>query len=497
MDDGYLFFQANPIELNIENDSIDIEIRITEGAQAIVNKITITGNDKTNDHVILREMRTRPGQKFSRTDIQRTIRELSQLGYFDPEKIGVNPVPNPQDGTVDINYSVTERSNDQVELSGGWGANRVVGSLGLTLNNFSARKFIHPSAWRPIPSGDGQRLSLRAQSNGIWFQSYNASFTEPWFGGKKPNSLSVSVFKSIQNTNGLPSKDPNRQGLNITGVTLGMGKRLKWPDDYFSLMHSANFQQYNAQNFGINHFFQNGVSNNFNIKETLSRSSIDQPIYPRSGSMFTLSLAFTPPYSLINGKDYTDLTSAQRYKIIEYHKWRFDGNWFTKLDKAGKLVLNTKIQFGFLGTYNSKVGEIPFGRFYLGGSGINNFQLDDRELLALRGYKDNAITPVAANQSSPIGGAAFQKYVVELRYPLSLNPSATIWLQTFVEAGNNFRKVKDFDPFNNFRAAGVGVRVFLPMFGLLGLDWGYGFDNVPWSPGANKGNIAISIGQQF
>lgn len=493
MDNGYLFFELVPVEVNVENDSIDLEIRIREGAQATIGEVRVIGNDKTNDHVILRELRTRPGQKFNRSDIIRTTRELAATGYFDPEQIGVTPYPNPVDGTVDIEYKVVERSSDQIELSGGWGAGRVVGSLGLSLNNFSARNMFKKGTWRPIPSGDGQRLSIRAQSNGIFFQSYNASFTEPWLGGKKPNSFSVSLYTSVQ-SNGVRKNEPNRQSIVIRGVGVSLGKRLKWPDDYFTLVHSANYQRYILNNYQATPFLSNGIANNFYFKETLARTSIDQQIYPRSGSQFNLSLQITPPYSLLNNKDYSQLEPSERYELIEYHKWRFDASWFIKL--VGDLVLNPKIQYGFLGNFSNEVGDVPFGRFFVGGDGITGFNIDDRELIGLRGYANNSVTP--KNQfGARIGGVAFQKYVLELRYPVTLNPSATIYLLSFLEAGNNYSSLKNFDPFDNLRSAGVGVRVFLPMFGLLGVDWGYGFDDNLVPDSNQRGNIHVSIGQRF
>jgi len=494
MDNGYLFFQITPVEVKVEGDSIDLEVRIYEGSQAIINKVTVTGNDKTSDHVIVRELRTRPGQKFSRSDIIRTTRELSQLGYFDPEQIGVVPVPNPATGTVDIEYKVVERSNDQVELSGGWGAGQVVGSLGLVLNNFSARKMFQKDAWNPVPSGDGQRASIRIQSNGRFFQSYNLSFTEPWLGGKKPNALTVSAYTSIQ-SNGLPGSDARRESITINGVSVSLGKRLTVPDDWFTLIHSINYQQFILNNNRQTVFLPNGVSNNFFIRETLSRNSIDAPIYPRSGSNISLTLQITPPYSLLGRRNFADLPADEKFKWVEYHKWRFDAQYYLKL--VGDLVLMTRVQYGFMANFDPNYGNIPFGRYYVGGDGIMGFNLDDRELIGLRGYQNNSLTPRDPVTGQNLGATAFQKYTMELRYPITLNPSATIFVTSFLEAGNSFLKVRDFEPFNNFRAAGVGVRVFLPMFGLLGVDWGYGFDRVPGLDNANKGNIHISIGQNF
>lgn len=495
MDDGYLFFQVSSHESRVEGDSIDLVVRVVEGAQATVRRVTVKGNDKTSDHVIIRELRTRPGQKFSRSDVMRTTRELSQLGYFDPEQLGVVPTPNPQDGTVDIEYKVTERSNDQVELSGGWGAGQVVGSLGLVLNNFSTRKMFNPKAWTPVPGGDGQRVSVRAQSNGRFFSSYNLSFTEPWLGGKKPNSFTVSAYVSIQVPNGLPRSNPLRQSITIKGTSVSFGQRLKKPDDFFTVVHSVNFQQFVLVNNQNTAFLPDGVSNNFFFKETLSRNSVDQPIFPRSGANLSLVAQIAPPYSLLGRKLRPDATAQERYKWVEYHKWRFDFQQYTKL--VGNLVLMSRIQYGWLGNYTQETGEVPFGRFYVGGDGIMGFALDDRELIGLRGYQNNSLTPRDPQTSQLLGATAFQKYTMELRYPLSLNPSATIYATTFLEAGNSFRKVREFDPFLNYRSAGVGVRVFLPMFGLLGVDWGYGMDPVPGAGEVHKGNVHISIGQSF
>ena len=493
MDDGYLFFSVTPVEVNVENDSIDLEMRIYEGKQARINKVTVVGNVKTNDRVIMREIRTKPGELFSREKIIRTQRELAQLGYFDQEKLGVNPKPNPIDGTVDIEYTVEEKPSDQLELSGGYGSNQLVGTLGLSFNNFSARNIFNGASYSPLPSGDGQKLSLRAQTNGKYYQSYNASFTEPWLGGKKPNSLSVSIFRSIQ-SNGVSKGELNRQSIEITGASVGLGKRLKKPDDYFTNYIEASYQYYVLNNYGGTFLFANGYSNNLSFQESISRNSVDAPIYPRTGSTVSLTLQFTLPYSLFNDIDYRTATDAERYKFIEYHKWKFSSSWFTKL--AGNLVLNTKIQYGFLGLYNRNVGASPFERFYLGGDGLSGYALDGREIIALRGYANNSVTPRNANNAQ-VGGTIFDKYTLELRYPLSLNPSATIYLLAFAEGGNSWLTFKDFNPFSAKRSAGMGVRIYLPVFGLLGLDWGYGFDEIPNDPGVNKGQFHFSIGQQF
>lgn len=491
MDDGYLFFSITPVEINVEADSIDIEMRIYEGKQARINKVSVSGNVKTNDRVIMREIRTKPGQLFSRALIIRTQRELAQLGYFDQEKLGVNPIPNPIDGTVDIEYTVEEKPADQLELSGGYGANQLVGTLGVSFNNFSARNFFKKGAWRPLPSGDGQKLSLRAQTNGKYYQSYNASFTEPWLGGKKANSFSVSIFHSIQ-TSGTSAEGFARQAIKISGISVGLGKRLKKPDDYFTIYHEVSYQYYTLQNYGGTFLFSNGTSHNLSFQETISRNSIDAPIYPRTGSQISLTLQLTPPYSYFNDINYRTATDKEKYKFIEYHKWKFSSSWFTKL--AGNLVLNTKIQYGFLGLYNRELGPSPFERFYLGGDGLSGFSLDGREIIALRGYENNSVTPINSN-GVQVGGTIFDKYTFELRYPVSLNPSATIYFLTFIEAGNSWLSFKEFNPFSMKRAVGGGIRIFLPVFGILGLDYGYGLDDLPGYP--NEGHFHFSIGQQF
>lgn len=494
MDDGYLFFQITPVEVLVENDSIDLEMRIYEGKQAIINKVTVSGNTKTNDKVVLREVRTKPGQLFSRSDIIRTQRELGQLRYFNPEKLGVNPKPNASDGTVDIEYVVEEQSSDQVELSGGWGAGRIVGTLGLSFNNFSAKNIFKKDTWRPLPAGDGQSLSIRAQSTGTWFQSYNASFIEPWLGGKKPNSLSVSVFHSRQNLTGARKNDPNRQTLYTTGASVGLGRRLKVPDDYFNLYQELSFQHFVLSNFRTQFTFNNGKANDFSLRTVLQRNSLDQIIYPRSGSQIMASLQITPPYSLLRDPALNTTSyygeGTQTLRWVEYHKWKFTTSWFTRI--VGDLVLNTKLGFGFIGSYNRNIGASPFGRFYLGGSGLTGWALDGREIIALRGYMDGSV-----GNENGTGAISISKYTMEVRYPVSLNPSATIYGLAFAEAGNAWSSIREFNPFQVARSAGIGVRIFLPMFGLLGLDYGWGFDTVGGNSignGAGKGQFHFTIG---
>ena len=497
MDEGYLFFNVTPVEIVVDNDSIDFEMRIYEGKQARINKITVVGNTKTNDKVIMREIRTKPGQLFSRADIIRSQRELSQLRYFNAQKMGVNPKPNPADGTVDIEYVVEENPSDQIELSGGYGNKNLLITAGISFNNFSANNFFKKGAWQPLPAGDGQSLSLRAQTSGLYYQSYSASFVEPWLGGKKPNSFSVSVYHNVQNRYGSKKDDPARQVIKITGVSVGLGKRLKVPDDYFTLYNDFSAQKYKLENYDLGfktgEFFKSGFSYNLPFKSVLSRSSIDAPIYTQSGGTISLTAQATLPYSLFNGKDYVDVTPEEKYKFIEYYKLKFSTSWFTKL--VDKLVLNTRVGVGYLGYYNSTIGTSPFERFDLGGSGLSGYNLDGREIIALRGYTDGDLSPST-------GASAIVKYTMELRYPFSLNPQATIFGLAFAEAGNSWNSFKEFNPFVVKRSAGAGIRIFLPMFGMLGFDYGWGFDySTQGRSGRNvgtglvkKGEFAFTIG---
>lgn len=499
-DNGYLFSRLTPVEAKIENDSVDLEIRIYEGDQAYLNNIIISGNTRTNEHIARRELYTLPGDLFSKDKIIRSIRQLGVIGHFDPEKINPNVVPDPANGTVDLLYKLEERANDQFEISGGWGAGMLVGTIGVRFNNFAMRNFFKLNEWRPYPSGDGQSLSIRAQSNGRLYQSYNISFNEPWLGGKKPNSFSVSFYRSLM-TNGRKKSSGNYQSMIINGASIGLGKRLDWPDDFFSLYGELNYQSYNLNKFTYYNFlFSDGVSNMLTFTTRISRfSTSPNLIYPRSGSTFTLSVQATPPYSLISGKNMVGVPDKEKYNWIEFHKWTFKADYFYPVSKDNKLVLNAKFAFGYLGFYNKDIGPSPFENFYLGGSGMTGYSLYGREIIALRGYTDGSVTPTDPRTGAPTGNV-YSKMTCELRYPVSLNQQATIYLLAFLESGKAWSRLNQYNPFKMNRSAGIGVRANLPMFGLLGVDWGYGFDPVddPVNfPDANKGQFSFTIGQQF
>lgn len=496
MDDGYLFFNINPVEVGVNQDSIDLELRIYEGAQATIDKVVISGNDKTNDHVILRELRTRPGDKFSRAELIRTQRELSQLGYFDPEQVNPVPVPDPVNETVDIEWQLVERSNDQIELSGGWGgAFGFVGTFGVTFNNFSVRNITKPEHWRGLPVGDGQSLSLRFQANGRNFQSYSFSFVEPWLGGRKPNSFGLSFSKSIQRSIDR-IRDRTLGWLKVTGISASLGRRVRWPDDFFTVSTGVSYQRYDLFQFNSRSLgFSTGDANSITFNTTFARNSINQPMYPQNGSSISLSASFTPPYSLWRDLDYENASASDRYKWLEYHKWNFDSKYFLTL--TGKLVLSARAHFGYLGTYTSKTDVGPFERFQLGGSGLTgqNFLLGT-DVVGLRGYPDNSITPFDTDTNIE-GGTLFNKYVMEIRYPVSLAQSATIYALTFVEGGNNWDRFSEFNPYNIKKSAGIGLRIFMPAFGLMGIDWAYGFDRVPGTFDNAGPQFHFSIGQQI
>ena len=500
MDRGYLFFQITPIETNVTNNHINFQMRLIEGKEARVKRIIINGNTKTNDYVIRREIRTKPGDLFNRNDIIRTQRELAQLGYFNEQGFQINPIPNPADGTVDIEYTVEEKSSDQIELSGGYGGRNgassnlgnsnglsnygsggLIGTLGLTFNNFSTKNFFKKQSWSPLPGGDGQRLSIRAQSNGKVYQSYNFSFTEPWLGGKKPNSLTYWLNHTELNYSGVSKSNSNYSGLGITGVGVGLGRRKKFPDDYFSAYYELSYQYYDLQSYNLwaSSNFKTGYANDVSLKYVLQRNSISAPIYPQGGSNISFTAKTSAPYSLFEGiTDYSSQTPQERYKYLEYYKIKFTGEWFLPLTSDKKLVLRTRYGFAFLGAYTKSKGLIPSERFVMGGSGLSGMQqMGGREIIALRGYEDNAL-------SSASGDPLIAKYVMEMRYPISLNPQATFYVLAFGEAGNTFPTLEKFNPLNVKRSAGVGIRVFLPMFGMLGLDYGWGFDKLDsWSSG--------------
>lgn len=495
-DDGYLFFRIDPIETAVYNDTIDFEVRVMEGPQATIKTIRIAGNEKTKDFVIRREIRTIPGDKFSRTLLIRSQREIAQLNYFDQEKIKMEPIPNAEDGTVDINYGVEEKSSDQLELSAGWGGYiGLTGTLGVTFNNFSSKNLFNKKAWDPLPMGDGQKLSVRVQSNGKAFRSYNFTFTEPWFGGIKRNSLTFSVYntkygQSYDLLTGLYNPNAaDQRYISTTGATLTFARQLTWPDDYFSFSTGLNFTRYTLKNYAIDPYnlpnFDNGNVNNLNLRLALQRTSIDQPLFPRTGSTFLLSAQLTPPYSSF---DPNFAKKANPYELLEYHKWRFNGEWYVPLGKpAGEehnkqFVMKFAAKFGFLGRYNESVGISPFERFQLGDAGLSNqFALLGYDIIAQRGYPVYESSNPKINpdqQSSRQKFTMFNKYAVELRYPLSLAASSTIYGLAFFEAANGWYSMKDYNPFNLRRSVGVGMRFYLPMFGLLGFDYGVGLDRL-------------------
>ncbi|MCU0408511.1 MAG: outer membrane protein assembly factor BamA [Bacteroidales bacterium] len=499
-DNGYLFSRLTPVEAKVENDSVDLEIRIYEGDQAYLNNVIIEGNTRTNEHVARRELYTMPGDLFSKTNIMRSIRQLGVLGHFDPEKIQPTPIPDIANGTVDLLYKLEERANDQFEVSGGWGAGMLVGTVGVRFNNFAMRNFFKPKEWKPYPSGDGQSLSIRAQSNGRVYSSLNVSFVEPWLGGKNPNTFSVSFFRSLM-TNGKKRSDDGYQSMIIDGATVGLGKRLAWPDDFFSLYGETSYQRYFLKDYNVYSFlFDNGTSNMFSILGRLTRfSTSPNLIYPKSGSSFTFSVQLTPPYSLISGKNMVGVSDAEKYKWIEFHKWIFKSDYYFPLTKDEKLVVNARFAFGYLGYYNKDIGPSPFENFYVGGDGMTGYSFYGREVIALRGYTNGSLTPNKPGSAAPSGNV-YSKITFELRYPISLNPQATIYGLTFLESGRAWYELSEYNPFKMNRSAGVGLRANLPMFGLLGIDWAYGFDEVPnpaQYPNANHSQFHFVIGQQF
>jgi outer membrane protein insertion porin family len=534
---GYLWSNINPVEVKTENDTIDFEIRITEGPIAYFNNVTVKGNDKTNDKVIYRELRTRPGEKWNKDLVIRSVRELGQLGFFDAEAIRPEPVNmDPAAGTVDLDWTLVEKGSSQVELQGGYGAGGFIGTLGLSFNNFSLKNIFNKKAYQPLPMGDGQKMSLRLQAS-QGFQVYSLSFTEPWLGGKKPISFFTSISHSKQFLFDFRSRDVTRdKSFNISTLTVGYGKRLKVPDDYFSISNSVSFSYYDLNNYNTGLFtFGNGASRNLSFSSTLTRDSRGlDPIFPDRGSNFSVSAKFTLPYSMWNGVDYANLENKEefkqrntnvsqtdangnlvpiyidengnntndftkavadqslvdqeRFKYLEFYKVKFSGDWYTKIYK--KFVLRTRAEFGFLGAYNSDRGVVPFERFFVGGDGLANFALDGREVIQLRGYPNNSL-------SSQNGGTVYNKYSMELRYPITMKQSAKIYAMSFLEAGAAFDNFKTFDPFKVQRAAGIGLRVFMPAFGLLGIDFAHGFDPIPGDTIKSGWQTHFIIGQQF
>ena len=517
-DNGYLFFQLSPVETNIQNDSVDVEIRISEGKQATIGNVVINGNDLTNEKVVRRQIYTRPGYLFSQSDFERSIREISSLGQFDPEAImsegGYSIVPNQLDNTVDLIYNVTEKPSSQLELSGGWGGNTFVATVGVSFNNFSTQRFFDKNAWRPVPLGDAQNLAFRFQTNGTYYTALTASFTEPWLFGKKPTSLNLSAYYTRQTNSYLALNilSHDRQ-MEVFGFSASLGKRLKWPDSYFVLYNGLSWQTYKLTNWYSGYFiFDDGLANNLSYTVNLSRNSTDQMIYPRSGSEFSASLSLTPPYSVFRKYDYDDegnkfsvpsykdvdysnWSSQNRYRWIEYHKWKFSASQYIKL--VGDLVLMAKAQFGYLGYYNRNWGYSPFEGFLVGGDGMSGYSTYGSDVISLRGYENYALTPYLPTSYNSNGyayaGNVYDKFTVELRYPVILQPQSTIYVLGFLEGGNCWSDIRKFNPFQIYRSAGVGVRVFLPMVGLIGVDWGYGFDS------SSKGGSQFHfiIGQQF
>jgi len=493
-DDGYLFFRTTPIETAVYNDTIDYEIRFVEGPQAVWKNIKITGNDKTKEYVIRRELRTMPGEKFSRSDLVRSQRELAQLNYFNQEKINPQIVPNPDDGTVDVTWALEEKSSDQLELSAGFGGGiGLTGTLGVSFNNFSLKNIFKKGSWDPLPTGDGQKLSIRVQSNGRAYNSKNISFTEPWLGGKRRNSLTVSIYDTKYanaydpTTGTYTRRAADNSYIKTSGISVSLGKQLKWPDDYFSLLYSLSYTNYKLKNYAIDTRnlpgFENGNSHNVNLRIAIQRSSVDQPTFPRSGSSFLASVQATPPWSKINGGK---INSKNPYELVEYHKWKYTGEWYTPIGKPHgaernkQFVLKAAVKYGFMGRYNSKLQISPFERFQVGDAGLsNNFALLGFDIISHRGYpvyenSDPRINPDQQGASQYF--TIFNKYSLEMRYPFSLNPSSTIYGLTFFEAANGWYNFKDYNPFKLRRSVGVGMRFFLPMFGLLGFDYGVGLD---------------------
>ncbi len=532
MDRGYLFFNLVPLETNIANDSIDLEMMITEGPQARINKVIINGNDRLYEHVIRRELRTKPGELFDKSALIRSAREIAQTGHFDPESMDIQPKPNPENGTVDIELNLTSKSNDQIEFSAGWGQTGIIGKLSLKFTNFSMRNLFNPKSYKGIiPQGDGQTFTISAQTNARYYQAYSISFFDPWFGGKRPNSFSISAYYSRQT--GIESSFYNRnyynpyiyggyyggysgyydqsyyqaqlenaidpsKSLQMAGINFSFGKRLSWPDDYFTFMLDLGYQAYILKDWDYLYYMNNGVSHSITLGATLARTSIDNPIYTRRGSQFSLSATVTPPYSLFDGKDYktlsqqnTEASRQEMYRWIEYYKIKFKSRTYTPItspENQYTLVLMTRADFGLLGSYNP-YKKSPFETFYVGGDGMTGSYTYATETIGMRGYDNGAFTPWGYE------GYAYTRFTLELHFPFLLQPSTTIYGLAFAEAGNAWTDIRDFNPFSMKRSAGVGVRVFLPMIGLLGIDWAYGFDEVFGQRGGS--HFHFILGQEF
>jgi outer membrane protein insertion porin family len=498
---GYLFSQVNAVETRVENDSITVEVRIREDEKARIKKVTVSGNDKTNDHVIFRELRVKPGDLFSRREIIRSIREIGQLGFFD-QNVTPDVVPNYQDKTTDINFNVIEKGGSQIELQGGYGGGSFIGTLGLSFNNFSVKNIFNKEAYKPLPTGDGQKLSLRLQSSRT-FNTYSFSFTEPWYGGKKPKSLSFSIYQSNQFQLNPQTYDVDKdRKLGITGASIGLGQRLKWPDDFFQLSQTISYQSFQLKNYGFrvgDNVLNNGTLNNLSYNLNISRSSAGPSlIFPTYGSEFSFGVKATLPYSLFTNKNYNQPANlsaeqqndflADKFKWLEYYKFDAKGKWYTSF--TDKLVLMTNAEFGFLGFYNDDLGQTPFERYFVGGDGIAQFQLDGRETVGVRGYENNRLSSIA-------GGTMYNKFQLELRYSITDSPSASIYTLGFVEAGNSYDNFDEYNPFNVKRSAGLGVRIFMPAFGLLGIDFAHGFDPLPGQIEKSGWQTHFIIGRQF
>jgi outer membrane protein insertion porin family len=502
LDDGYLFFNVDPVEVRVVGDSVDLEMRIFEGPQAIIRNVWVEGNDKTSDFVILRELRTLPGNKFSRQDLIRSQRDILYLNYFNQETLQVIPIPDPVNGTVDLKYIVEEKPSDQLQVQGGWGG-RVrdvngnvvgggfVGTIQVGFNNFSTRKIFQRGGWKPVPAGDGQKLNLSVQMNGSGWQQYSISFLEPWLGGKKPNSLGVSLYYTLNKSVASDFR------MSTTGGSIDFGTRMKWPDDFFKSYTSFNYKYYAIEN-GSRAFaflgFDDGFINIFSLKQSIARVSIDAPLFPRSGSDISFSVEATPPFSLFSNKDYSTIDNADKFNLLEFHKWKFSATWYHQITK--NLILRPRAFFGYLGNYNKDYGIPPFERFFMGGSGLNGFSFYGWEYMPLRGYPDQSVGP-KDETGNATGGNIFTKFTLEMRYPIMLNGPVSLWTVAFAEAGNTWLGFKEFDPFTLKRSAGVGVRVMVPMVGLMGVDAGYGFDKPAPIGGGTKWQLTMVLGQEF